>query len=125
MPLWRNNIGSNIKDLISVFKAWNQLKIETQQDQAGHFMANLIKFFTARIKPGQDLTTCTAHLQAIANQTSDLGHDILSPTLICYYILATMPAEYEQIQQSIFQLPIREITLENIKAKFAAEDSRQ
>jgi len=115
----------SIKDLDSVYKAWNQLKIETQQDQAGHFMANLIKFFTARIKPGQDLTNYTAHLQAIANQTSDLGHDILSPTLICYYILATMPAEYEQIQQSIFQLPIQEITLENIKAKFAAEDSRQ
>ncbi len=116
---------TNIKHLPTIQQMWNQLKKETQQDQAGNFMALLIQFFTARIRPGESLSTYTARVQAVADQTTDLGHNLLTPVLICFFILATIPTRYEQIQQAIFQLPTKEITLDLLKSKFAAEDSRQ
>ena len=116
---------TNIKAHTSAYDMWNQLKIETQQQEAGTLMSLLNKFFNLKMLENEKLTTFTARVQSIADQIGDLGYNIFSSQLVCFRILCTMPDKYDQIQQSIFQLPIDQITLETLKSKFATEDSRQ
>jgi hypothetical protein len=116
---------TNVKNHTSAYDMWCQLKVETQQQEAGTIMSLLSKFFNLKMLDNEKLTTFTARVQAIADQLDDLGYNILSQQLVCFRILCTMPEKYDQIQQAIFQLPVNEITLDKLKSKFAAEDSRQ
>ena len=116
---------TNLKDCHTAYQVWQQLKKETQRDQPGTLMALLIKFFNSRIQDGELLTSFTARVQDIADEIAELGYDFITPTMVCFSILSTMPDKYETIQQQIFQLPTSQINLATIKSRFAQEDARR
>ena len=110
----------------SCYLIWNQLRIEGQTKEAGNFMSLLSQFFAAKQQDGENLVDFAARVQLIAQKLGDLGAEPTWKEIICFRVLSAMkPNEYDNIQSSIFQLPRADITIEKIKSKFAAEDSRR
>lgn len=115
---------TNIKNLKSAKSIWTQLKTETQQDEAGNLMALLNMFFNMKYSDGEPLSQFIARAQSIVDQVQDLGKTFLTPEIVCYRILSALPPRFDALQQAIFQLPIKSITLDTLKSRFSAEDSR-
>lgn len=115
---------TNLKTLKSAAAIWKQLKKETHQDEAGNLMALLCTFFNMTYQDGEPLTTYVARVESVVDQVVDLGKTLLTPEIVCYRILSSLPPRFDAIQQAIFQLPVKTITLALIKSRFASEDSR-
>jgi hypothetical protein len=116
---------TSVKNLKTAFEMWNQLKLETQQNEAGNKVALLAEFFHLKIEQTELLTQFIARAQSITDRIADLGINFLTPSLICYRILIEMPQQYDAITQPCFQIPESKLSLAVIKSKFAIEDSRK
>ena len=115
---------TNINNIKTAKAIWNQLKKETQQDEAGNLMALLNHFFNIKYLDNEPLSTFISRAQSIVDQIVDLGKTIITAEIICYRVLSALPPRFDALQQAIFQLPIAQITLDLLKSRFAAEDSR-
>lgn len=116
---------TSIKKLNSCHQMWIQLKLETQQQEAGNQIALLAEFFHLKFVPNELITHFIARAQSIADRIADLGVNFLTPALICYRILVEIPPQYDAITQSCFQIPKEKLSIAFIKSKYAIEDSRQ
>lgn len=115
---------TNLKDIKTAKAIWMQLKKETQQDEAGNLMALLNQFFNIKYLDNEPLSFFIARAQSIVDQIVDLGKTIITTEIICYRVLSALPPRFDALQQAIFQLPIAQITLDLLRSRFAAEDSR-
>jgi hypothetical protein len=116
----------NLDKCQSSFEIWKRLKKDSNQDEASTLMSLLANFFNAKFIPGEALLDFSARVRSIANQiTLQGGKPPTWEEIICFRILSKLPAEYDQIQQSIFQLEWKKINIEMLEKKFNQEDARQ
>lgn len=105
---------------------WKRLKIDSNQEEAGNFMAILTQFYNLKYQPGEKLSNLAARAQTIAQRIVDQGGREPSwKEMVCFQILSKIPPQFDAIQQAIFQLDWEDIHMDLILKKFNAEDARQ
>lgn len=118
---------NNIKSLRSTQEMWTQLKVSTLQKESGHLLSQTVKFFQLKLEQNETLSALLDRTEQIAEQINDFEKNLISPKIICLKILAAIMniERYSILHQAIFQLALKDITINLLKSKFAAEDSRQ
>jgi hypothetical protein len=115
----------NMLKCTSAFEIWKRLKKDSNQEEAGNLMALLSQLFNIKFLPGEKLADFAARVQTIASKITDLGKEPNWNEIVNFRILSALPNQYDAIQQTIFQLPWKDITTDLLLTKFNAEDSRQ
>ena len=114
-----------IKDLPSILQMWNQLRIETHQEEAGNIAVIMQAYYAVNYQESEKLTNWIARVETFRQRLRELNRPIISEEMVFYKILTCLPPKYDQIQQAIYQLPADQMTIAVLKTKFAHEDARQ
>lgn len=110
----------------SVKKAWAKLKKECNQQEAGTMMSLMNRFFKDSFQPNDELVAFTSRVQQVAHDmVENLGREPTFAEIICFKVIASLPAQYDAIQQKVFHLETNKFNIEELITIFSIEDSRQ
>ena len=104
---------------------WKMLRKESNQEEPGTMMALLSQYFNFKYVAGEKLLDYVARAQEVAQRIVDQGKEPTWKEMLCYLVLMKMPKEHYTIQQALFQVDWKDLSIDLIVKKFSAEDSRQ
>lgn len=116
----------NINRAVSAKAALAQIRKDCNQEESGNMMNLMNSFYRDTYQPNDTLVGFSTRIQRFAQDIQEArGKPPSFADLQCFKILSSLPPQYDQLQQQIFQLPADKFNMTELIKIFSIEDSRQ
>ena len=112
-----------IEDISDGSEAWKRLKTHFRPDSRARVMALKHDFFSCVIEPDESIGLYASRLKRIIEELNESGHPVEDLDQ-CFQLLRFLPAEYENIVQSIYRWEDDDFKFPKVLEQILAEESR-